>query len=334
MIKITIKRALAVAVIGLSVSSVTETVLAEYQDPIRLPAIKMASAQYSLMLDVAKAGDLLVSVGERGHIMISDDQGLSWTQADVPTRMQLNSVQFVDANIGYAVGEDEVILKTTDAGSSWQLQYEGSEAEIKGPLLDLFFVDQNIGYAVGVFNKLFRTTDGGQTWENWQEHIDNPDEWHLIAMAATGETNDTIYISSEMGLLFRSTDGGEMFEKMQTDHDGSFHGVLARRNAEGVDQLVLVGVGGMLWTTVDGGERWKQLDAQTEAGLAAGSWMADGSVVIVGADGVVLTLDSTLQNLAKYQTSDGLPLSSVIPVGGSKVLMVGFGGFHSYELSR
>lgn len=332
MTKKIIKRVLAIAVIGLSINSVIGLALADYQDPVRLPAIQMASAQYSLTLDIAKAGERLVSVGERGHVMVSDDRGASWTQVDVPTRMQLNSIQFIDASIGYAVGEDEVILKTTDAGDSWHLQHEGSEAQIKGPLLDLFFVDQNTGYAVGVFNKLFRTTDGGKTWKNWQKHIDNPDEWHLIAMAVTGEKSDTIYITSEMGLLFRSTDGGETFEPLQTDHDGSFHGILARRNTEGVDQLVLVGVGGMLWTTTDSGESWNQLDTQTEAGLAAGSWMPDGSVVIVGADGIVLTLDSSLQNVTKYQTDAGLPLSSVIPMGGSKVLMVGFGAFHSYEL--
>ena len=308
--------------------------LAEYQDPIALPAIKMASAQYALTLDIAKAGDRLVSVGERGHVMISDDQGQSWNQAEVGTRMQLNALQFVSDQVGYAVGEDGVILQTTDAGSSWQLQFEDSQGEMKGPLLDLLFTDENNGFAVGTFNKFFRTTDGGKTWQNWQEHIDNLDEWHLIAMAATGENSDTIYIASEMGLLFRSTDGGEMFEQVQTDHDGSFHGILARRNADGVDELVLVGVGGMLWTTTDGGESWNQLDAQTEAGLAAATWLEDGSVAVVGADGIVLQLDASLQTVTKHQTDSGLPLSSVLPMGGSKLLMVGFGGFHRFDLAQ
>ena len=41
---------------------------------------------------------------------------------------------------------------------------------------------------------LFRTTDGGQTWQDWYDHVDNIDEWHLFAIAAT--TDQEIYIAS------------------------------------------------------------------------------------------------------------------------------------------
>ena len=33
------------------------------------------------MVDIAAAGDRLVAVGERGHILYSDDDGKSWTTA-------------------------------------------------------------------------------------------------------------------------------------------------------------------------------------------------------------------------------------------------------------
>ncbi len=305
---------------------------AEYKDAIHLPSLKMDSAPVSLLLDIVDTGESLVAAGERGHILFSEDRGQTWTQVTVPTRLQLNALSFADANTGWAAGEDELILKTTDGGKEWQLQHEGHTAETKGPILDLLFKNQQEGFAVGVYSKLFRTTDGGATWEDWQSHIDNEDEWHLLAIAATGEQQDTIYIASEAGLMFRSTDSGESFTQLQTDHDGSFHGILARRDSEGMDQLVLVGVGGILYTSLDSGDSWNKIETQTEAGLASAAWLADGSVLIVGADGVVLKLDASLQKLEKHQTEAGLALSRALPLNQNQALMVGFGGIQEFKL--
>ena len=49
-------------------------------------SIESAKAVESLLLDVAHAGARLVAVGDRGHILYSDDNGASWAQAKVPTR--------------------------------------------------------------------------------------------------------------------------------------------------------------------------------------------------------------------------------------------------------
>ena len=51
------------------------------------PARVRAGALRSTLLDVASAGQRLVAVGERGHVLLSDDQGKTWRQArTVPTR--------------------------------------------------------------------------------------------------------------------------------------------------------------------------------------------------------------------------------------------------------
>ena len=53
-------------------------------------SIESAKAVESLLLDVAHAGARLVAVGDRGHILYSDDNGASWAQAKVPTRCFLS----------------------------------------------------------------------------------------------------------------------------------------------------------------------------------------------------------------------------------------------------
>ena len=57
-----------------------------------------------LLLDGAVAGSRLIVVGERGHILVSSDDGASWKQAEVPTRVMLTAIYMHDAETGWAVG--------------------------------------------------------------------------------------------------------------------------------------------------------------------------------------------------------------------------------------
>ena len=71
------------------------------------------------------------------------------------------------------VGSDDGLVHITrDGGQSWQRQHDGRDADMKGPLLDVWFRNQKEGFAVGVFNKIFHTTDGGGTWVRQGDHVD------------------------------------------------------------------------------------------------------------------------------------------------------------------
>lgn len=306
-----------------------QATLADYRDPLDLPALKMDSASQSLLLDIAEVNGRLVAVGERGHILYSDRRNGQWQQSEVPVRAQLNAVFFIDEKRGWAVGEDAAIVHTVDGGLTWQKQFDARNAEIQGPLLDVYFKDASVGFAVGVFNKLYRTEDGGETWEDWSDHADNPQEWHFFTIAATDP--DTLYLSSETGLIFRSQNGGKTFEPIQTQHNGSFQNILAKRTADGGDWLIASGVGGQVFTSKDGGDNWKELNTGTEAGLAGGTWLADGSAVIVGANGVMVHVAPGLNSVNKYQVNSGLPLSDVVRLAEGPYLMVGLGGIHSID---
>ena len=80
------------------------------------------SAQ-ALLTAIASAGDRLVAVGSRGHVLVSADGGSQWKQVPVPVRGLLTEVRFVGAQTGWAVGHDATILKTIDGGESWTLQH-------------------------------------------------------------------------------------------------------------------------------------------------------------------------------------------------------------------
>ncbi len=301
-----------------------DPVRAEYKDPIDLSVEPHPAARQSLQLDIFRAGSRVLSVGQRGYILYSDDQGANWQQARVESRAHLNSVTFADDRHGWAVGEDQVIVATADGGETWQRQYDGRDAEFKGPLLSLLFKDKLNGIAIGVYNKVFTTSDGGRSWNSSSETVENPDEWHLFDIASSNGRN--IYIASEQGLLFISRDGGSNFKPVQIEHEGSFHGLLVRKGSDGKDQIAAFGVGGFLYTSIDGGENWTLVDTGTNAGLAGGTWLDDGSAVIVGADGVQVRLSEDLNKASASYREDGLPMNAVMQMADGSLLQSGLFG--------
>ena len=82
----------------------------------------------SLLQGIAQAGSRLVAVGQCGHVLVSRDNGESWTQSYVPVSSDLTAVYFVDAREGWAVGHDGVILHSGDGGEHWTVQLTGRKA--------------------------------------------------------------------------------------------------------------------------------------------------------------------------------------------------------------
>lgn len=57
---------------------------------------------------------------ETGFVLKTSDGGMSWSRQDIPAI--LNSVHFVNDEIGYVAGENGIILKSVDGGTGWLLQ--------------------------------------------------------------------------------------------------------------------------------------------------------------------------------------------------------------------
>lgn len=90
----------------------------------------------------------------QGGISRTTNGGNDWTTQLFP--QQLHSVDFVTSNIGYCVGEDGLILKTTTSGLGWDNQ-SGSSVTLRS----VHFTDSINGYAAGDMGKIIKTTNGG-----------------------------------------------------------------------------------------------------------------------------------------------------------------------------
>ena len=241
------------------------------------PAAPARLAPNSLLLDAVNLGHRLVAVGERGHILWSDDQGQAWQRARVPTQATLTAVYFHGDKLGWAVGHDAIILHSRDGGESWQAQY--SDSDLEAPLLDVWFKDHEFGYAIGAYGLFLATTDGGR---NWTRRSISDEDFHLNAIAASPAGR--LYIAGEAGHVYRSDDGGETWTTLPSPYAGSFFGVLA----PSPDRVLIYGLRGNLFRSDDGGRSWVPVDTGGQASLMGGAVLGDGRIVIVGLGGTIL----------------------------------------------
>ena len=266
----------------------------------------------SLLLDGAAAGSRLVVVGERGHVLVSTDDGASWRQARVPVRALLTAIHMHDERTGWAVGHDAVILRTGDGGESWTLVHQAPEKEL--PLLDVWFRDDRSGFAVGAYGYFLATEDGGDTWI---ERSVGKDDFHLNALVPAGARR--LYIAAEAGVVYRSDDAGETWRELPSPYSGSWFAGLAF----GEDELLLAGLRGHLFRSEDGGESWARVPTGINATLIGAARLPSGRVAITGLEGAVLLSRDAGRSVSPKSLKSREGVSAALPLADGGVLLVG-----------
>jgi len=309
-------------------------------DPANKPAELERLAESSLLLDLARAGSRLVAVGERGHVLLSDDEGVHWRQAkSVPTRVMLTAVFFADGEYGWAVGHDETVLNTVDGGETWTRSHFAPEAQ--QPLLDLWFANRVSGIAVGAYGAYLTTNDGGRNWtsskfappaktaqhdgEAAPDEGDLPPDYHLNRIVGVG---NRLFIAAEGGQLYRSDDRGASWRALPSPYDGSFFGLVPIRG----EGLLAFGLRGHLYKSADAGDTWMQLESHTTAMLTDGIAINDLRVIISGLAGVMLVSGDGGETFRLTQQDDRKGISAVLPGSAGAVVVAGEGGVRTLRM--
>lgn len=265
-------------------------------------------ATRSLLLDCVRAGDRLLVAGARGIILYSDDQGRTFQSAAVPVRTLITRLYFFDAQRGWAVGHDAVILRSQDGGASWQEVYR--KPELESPLFDIAFFDEQHGLAVGAYGLMLATADGGLHWER-QPVGDNDFHLNRIVLADDG----TAFLAAEAGHVFRSRDRGRSWELFSTPYHGSFYGLLLGKKG-----LYAYGMRGHLYLSTDQGESWKKIATGTNSLLADAVQLQDGRQVFVGLNGTLLLNDGQSSGFVRYQDPGRAGFCAVLETGDGLLL--------------
>jgi photosystem II stability/assembly factor-like uncharacterized protein len=294
------------------------------------PAMLAPLAAKTTLLGLAQAGERVVAVGQRGHILLSGD-GKQWQQVDVPLNAMLNRVRFRDATAGWAVGHDATILATADGGTTWTLQHHDPEGKA---LYDLLVLDERRLIAVGAYGTYLVSNDGGSTWEPRSFPLTELGQhFNAIARLADG----SLFMTGERGLMARSKDAGESWDLLDSPYTGSFFGAVPA----GPKGAMVFGLRGNLYiaddvaacpkldpstydpftreTTPDEGAfaktKWRPVKRPTLEGLFGGS--TDGArATLVGVNGVVVGVDLATRTAQLLPVKAPETLNDVLPFGG------------------
>ncbi|MCI0458802.1 MAG: YCF48-related protein [Gemmataceae bacterium] len=207
----------------------------------------------------------------------------------------LRAVQFVDAKVGWAVGDEGVVWQTIDGGDTWDRLPTGTRASLRS----LHFLDPRRGWVVGreelpgdgSVGVLLYTEDGGQTWVRLLKNAVPGLNCIRFGDARTGYALGDGSEQYPTG-VFKTTDGGRNWEpvkgprcpgwlagdfkdgssgalagswsQLATVNQGQFGTArvdpLGVRSPQAIllqgGQGLAVGQGGLLLTSSTGGARW------------------------------------------------------------------------------
>jgi len=310
---------------------------------------KLAST--SLLLSIASTGKRLVAVGERGHILLSDDNGGTWRQASVPANVTLTTVRFASASTGWAVGHSGLILQTRDGGETWTRQFDGIRAaqatllaaEAGGsperikkaklwiqdgpdkPFLALLALDEQRAFVFGAYGLSFMTDDGGTNWTPMDDRLDNPKALHIYGAALVGKS---IFLAGEQGLILRSDDGGNSFRKVPSPYDGSLFDIFAGPTGD----LAIIGLRGHAYRSVNGGDSWAECGHPGEESLMGGIALSDGRYVLVTAGGHLLVGDQACRTFSSVDVPGAGPLAGLTLRQGGELALVGAAGYAQAQI--
>ncbi|WP_051362011.1 sialidase family protein [Solimonas soli] len=326
-----------------------------------------------LVNGLARSGSRFVAVGEQGRVLIADDARGPWHEAKVePQRgSTLTQVKFIDDKTVIAVGHDGWILRSTNAGETWQETFfiespkDGAEAAGgAGPPADAGFSAEPPPEGAEASADPFAGMTGAAAWTPPPLQPDP-----LLGIA--GPFDGRLYAVGGFGLMLTSGDAGRTWTRLAAEAIADPHlyamvragdrslivvgerGLMARSTDEGATwkklppvyegsffgaivlpskALLAFGMRGNVFRSEDDGKTWQKVRTPVESSLFSGNVSARGEVVLAGAGHVILTSQDDGRSFTQASSSEPHDLAAVLPLSAGSALTAGDGGIQFVQL--
>jgi photosystem II stability/assembly factor-like uncharacterized protein len=224
----------------------------------------------------------LLIAGELGKILVSQDQGNTWTEAQIDQNRQalITRLMFVDERNGLALGHEGWILRTEDGGRTWsETAFDESNGE---PLMSAARLPDGNWLVIGAFGRLLLSTDDRKTWEDFS--IPGLTDWHLNAIASSGDQQQWLIVG-EAGTALRSVDKAGSWEVIEPFYNGSLYGAVHL----GGDVWITYGMRGHVFRSEDAGLTWQESKVPAPVSLYSHLTTQGGELLLFGQGGLVLS---------------------------------------------
>jgi photosystem II stability/assembly factor-like uncharacterized protein len=311
------------------------------------PATITRLAASGLFTAVTTAGARLVAVGERGRIMLSDDDGVQWRQVPSPTSVTLTAIVFATPQSGWALGQMGVVLHTGDGGLSWTRQLDGIQANqltlaeaqadaarlgsndattadlqnaqalIKSgpsvPFLSLLALTPMHLLLAGGFGLALESRDGGANWVSVADGMANPNGLHIYALL---RDRDEAFAVGEQGLVLAGKDTMPS-KPVATPFPGTFFGAIVTP----AHSLILYGLQGTILRSTDAAVTWQQPASGVADAIDAAIVLRNGDILLGDVAGTLLLSHDDGKTFSSYPAGepvaglDEAPDGSIIAAG-------------------
>ncbi len=216
-----------------------------------------------------------------------------------------------------AVGEDGVMITSTDGGATW-----GETTIAEGVwLLDVAFVGPEVGWTVGRAGAVLRTEDGGRTWQDRSAHV--AENLHAVWVEAPCQ----VWVAGSDGRILRTSDCGHSWHSCRLAYDG----VVRRLFFQGTTGWA-AGDHGMILHSDDGGMSWHKLAPETvgsRVNLYGIAFVDAGTGLAWGDEGTLLTTENGGLQWWKRRLDPPLAIQDVLrAVDGRPVVLTNAGAMY------
>jgi len=195
------------------------------------------------------------------------------------TNQNLNSVYFVDNQVGYACGESGTLIRTFNGGESWSKITASETTNFN----NIHFFNSSEGMVIGDNGNLFLTQDSASTLDR----VPLPVGERLLKIYFYDEFNG--FVTGAKGIILKTSDRGNSWNLTSTQSNEHILNIYFPVRDIGY----AVGKGGTVFKSSDSGNSWKPLKRFTDKYLKCLDFVNTQLGFVAGAAGEI------------YKTEDG-----------------------------
>jgi beta-glucanase (GH16 family)/photosystem II stability/assembly factor-like uncharacterized protein len=204
-----------------------------------------------------------------GGVFKTTDGGATWALMTAgQTHPFVNDIALDpnNANVVYIGTQNQGMYKSTDGGSTWQQINSGLPADAIIGDIAVHPTNTSTVYIGVIGAGIFKSTNGGATWAAANTGLNHSQTNALLIDPANPAK---IYAGINGGPFYKTTNGGDSWQLMSDCLSGTDLYSLALK--PGSADTIYAGTNGGVNLSVNGGQKWKPLQAGLPQGLP-GAW--------------------------------------------------------------